>query len=101
MTAEREQELLAAIAKGTRAHALLVSECWTKDIVGYLTTRENDLSKGSSWKPGGSADVGTVAMGCAYNGGRQDECINLWNQLTIWEDQGQVAAVKLEQERKK
>lgn len=101
MTEKDEQHLQAETAKGARAREILHSGGWMQDVVPYLLVREAELSKGSSWKPGGPATAELVAMGCAYNGGRQDECLNLRNVLEIWAEQGRVAAEKLEQERNK
>jgi hypothetical protein len=95
MTAEEERALGLESARGERAKAVMSLAGWIKDIVPYLEQREVELSKGSSWRPGNSTDTGAVLLGCAYNGGRQDECKNLVNQLKIWEEQGTVAAVKL------
>jgi hypothetical protein len=96
-----EAELQPIIAKGQRARYILQTTGWNHDVKPYLAMREAELSKGSSWKPGGSTDIGAIAIGAAYNGGRQDECFNLQNQLLIWEEQGNIAQKKLEQERKK
>jgi len=96
-----EKELQPVIAKGQRAKAILDSGGWAQDVVPYLMVREAELSKGSSWKPGSSTDTGAVLLGCAYNGGRQDECRNLYNVLEIWAEQGRIACIKLEEARKK
>jgi hypothetical protein len=101
MTQEQEQEFLQAIAKGQRAKEILSCPCWKKDIEPYIQGRIIDLSRGSSWRPGGSSTTDLTAMGCAYNGGREDECNNLSNILLIWIKQGEIAAEKLEKERGK
>lgn len=95
-----EKELQPAIAKGLRARSVLNSGAWQQDVEPYLIGHEVDLSRGSSWKPGDSTDTGAVLLGCAFNGGRQSECLNLRNQLMIWDEQGRVAADKLEKARK-
>ena len=103
MTAEEyakfEAEQQPIIAKGERAHALLASGCWKTDVEPYLMVRCADLSRGSSWKPAtGVFSVDAVALGASYNGGREDECLNLRNQLMSWVELGRTAAVKLSKE---
>jgi len=91
-----EAELQPVIAKGERARSLLGSGCWKSDVEPYLMVRCADLQRGSGWKPAtGVFSVDAVAMGAAYNGGREDECLNLRNVLTIWVEQGRNAAEKL------
>ncbi len=71
-------------------------------MVPYLTKRSVDLSRGSSWKPGtGVFNTDAVALGAAYNGGREEECMNLATVLGIWVEQGRSAAEKLAKERAK
>ena len=97
-----EAELLPVIAKGERAKALLDSGCWKSDVEPYLMVRSADLQRGSGWKPSsGVFSVDAVAMGAAYNGGREDECLNLRNTLNIWVEQGHLAALKLLKEQEK
>jgi len=91
-----ETELQPVIAKGERARSLLGSGCWKSDVEPYLMVRCADLQRGSGWKPStGVFSVDAVAMGAAYNGGREDECLNLRNTLNIWVEQGRQAADKL------
>ena len=97
-----EAELQPVIAKGERARSLLGSGCWKSDVEPYLMVRCADLQRGSGWKPAtGVFSVDAVAMGAAYNGGREDECLNLRNMLNKWAEQGRVAAAKLQKEQER
>jgi len=97
-----EQTCLQEIARGERARELLGSKVWVADVLPYLDKRVVDLSRGSSWKPGtGVFNTDAVALGAAFNGGREEECLNLSNQLDIWVEQGCIAAEKLNKERAK
>lgn len=97
-----EQECLKDIARGERARALLGSAVWATDVVPYLNKRSVDLSHGSSWKPStGVFNTDAVALGAAFNGGREEECMNLPTVLGIWVEQGLGAAEKLSKERAK
>lgn len=100
MKADEELIFQKEAAKGQRAKAILACSGWMQDVEPYLIERENELSKGSSWKPGASTDVGAVAMGSAFNGGRQSECFNLKNILGIWVENGRIAQEKLDKEQK-
>ena len=99
---DKEQVLLQEIARGERAKAIRHSAAWCTDIVPYLEKRKGDLSHGSSWKPAsGIFNVDAVALGSAYNGGREEECGQLSAQLEIWIEQGRIAAENLAKEQAK
>lgn len=101
----KEQALMVEISRGERAKVVLSSACWKTDVEPYLERRASELTRGSSWKPGSNIfSVDAVALGAAYNGGREEECFNLSNILNIWVEQGKVAhdkLVKLQKEHKK
>ena len=100
MKADEELILQKEAAKGQRAKAILACSGWIQDVEPYLTDRIAALAKGSSWHPGGSTDTGAVLLGCSYNGGREDECLNLRTQLNIWVEQGRIAQEKLDKANK-
>ena len=100
--AKLEARLQPVMARGERARSLLGSGCWKSDVEPYLMVRCADLQRGSGWKPStGVFSVDAVAMGAAYNGGREDECLNLRNVLNIWVEQGRLAGEELKKEQEK
>jgi len=101
MTDERFEELNSLVARGARALAILESPGWKQDVLPYLKLRGPELSVGALWRPGDSLDVGAVALGSSYNGGRFDECKNLDNTLRIWVELAESANKELEKEHKK
>lgn len=100
MKADEEIALQKEAAKGQRAKAILESAGWKQDVQPYITNRLAELARGSSWRPGCSTDTGAVLLGCSYNGGREDECLNLQTQLNIWIEQGRIAQEKLDKANK-
>ena len=88
-------ELQRDAARGARALAVVQTDCFKVDLKAYIEKRKIDVSEGSVWRPGCLPEIGAVALGCAYNGGRQDECQNMVNIFEIWVEQGKSAAEKI------
>jgi hypothetical protein len=101
MTDERLAELNLLVARGARALVIIESAGWKNDVLPYLVKRETELCVGAVWRPGNTPEVGAVALGSSYNGGRYDECKNLDNVLKIWVELAESANAELTKEHKK
>ena len=93
----KDDELRQEASRGERVKALLQSPCWQQDVMPYIQKMCSKLGVGALWKPTDSASVDMVALGCAFNGGRDEGLKDINSKLNIWIEQGEVASKKLEQ----
>ena len=90
------RDLLARQERYGRLLALKQTPFWKEDIEPFLDHEERATEKGSLWSPEkGIPTVDAVALGSAFNGGRNDEITRFRGFLIRCEHEGKAAMEKL------
>ena len=84
--------------KSKRVRAFLESEFWKLDLGPEWKDRQVELGLGALWSPVNKNEIGAVALGCAFNGGRSAEIEQTMSDFKVWLEKGERAKKLLEAE---
>ena len=96
-TEERKpiEDLRKEAVRGVRAREFLESPIWKEHFAPFLKKREVELGVGALWRPGDKNTIDAVALGCAFNGGRQAQIVDVLEELDVWVKTGEYASEEL------
>lgn len=92
----RDEDLRIRSARAARLRRFQASDFYMRDFHPWLQQQKREIEKGSLWHPEqGMSNCEAVALGCAYNGGREKAIKSLEKLFELIKEQGERAVAEL------
>lgn len=92
-----DEELTLRARRYVRIRDLLASPAWKEDLLPYLKSELAGVGRDTTWRPGaGLPQIESIALGCAYQGGKEDALLEVGAKIQSWHDEGLRAKETLE-----
>lgn len=96
-----DEELTLRVRRFFRVRDLLESPAWKEDLLPFLEGELKVVGRNTTWHPGsGLPKLESIALGCAYQGGREDALVEVGARVQSWYDEGKRAKEALERREK-